>query len=565
MLSVGTKVFIFCISFSDLDQEEHLIVTVPVQDQGDFLDRRMGQDEPAVPMGGPLEINIQVEQCENLQDGFGSVPVPESWAIKETPECKSVFPESSLAPTDSVLSPTAAPAFTLAPAPASHSSPEPPPSSCSAPAPALDTVTIPAASQASTPATTTAPAPPLSPAQASFATHGSVTPPAPAPTPAPVTAPTPTIVPIAASVSEPHVDPPHGIDSAPAPAPNKKQDTLRPSDLEPRQCLEVPGESPVVVPEPDCNDSPKQPEPTRKTKIDVSKPSSLKMKAPPPEIESTNEEQEFPAPKAMYNFDPDSMDFSFNPFISGGSKIPNSPPPCGSNDSPRLEPLGCSTPAYEQSTTHVGEVTEPISETKPVMLEFGLDDGMASKPPPRKLGTKKTISKLGARKQKPKGLVPPSKPAPKSTGSEPASQTVTEPVSKTMSEPTSAHLPETVVPLSESSAPLNLDDIPIPKAGSYNFDPNQWEDPDFNPFGSNNKMSSSPVLPKGPYSSDPENSDDSANPFKPTNSLNTEGATGVAAPAENKVKDIGKQKVRSLSDEKIPKQIPKTAKDRTME
>lgn len=43
----------------------------------------------------------------------------------------------------------------------------------------------------------------------------------------------------------------------------------------------------------------------------------------------------------------------------------------------------------------------------------------------------------------------------------------------------------------------DLDDLPLPKS-SYNFDPNQWEDPNFNPFGGNSALSSSPTVTKAP-------------------------------------------------------------------
>ncbi|XP_077326093.1 transforming acidic coiled-coil-containing protein 1 isoform X2 [Lithobates pipiens] len=43
----------------------------------------------------------------------------------------------------------------------------------------------------------------------------------------------------------------------------------------------------------------------------------------------------------------------------------------------------------------------------------------------------------------------------------------------------------------------DLDDLAIPKS-SYNFDPNQWEDPNFNPFGGNSALSSSPTVTKAP-------------------------------------------------------------------
>ncbi|XP_040202178.1 transforming acidic coiled-coil-containing protein 1 isoform X2 [Rana temporaria] len=43
----------------------------------------------------------------------------------------------------------------------------------------------------------------------------------------------------------------------------------------------------------------------------------------------------------------------------------------------------------------------------------------------------------------------------------------------------------------------DLDDHPLPKS-SYNSDPNQWEDPNFNPFGGNSALSSSPTVTKAP-------------------------------------------------------------------
>ncbi|CAI9619095.1 unnamed protein product [Staurois parvus] len=43
----------------------------------------------------------------------------------------------------------------------------------------------------------------------------------------------------------------------------------------------------------------------------------------------------------------------------------------------------------------------------------------------------------------------------------------------------------------------DLDDLPLPKS-SYNFDSSQWEDPNFNPFGGQSALSSSPTVTKAP-------------------------------------------------------------------
>lgn len=465
-----------------MDQEEHLIVTAPVADQDIFLSHNMGQDEPAVPVGGPLKVNIQTleaEQTENLTEALGSVPVPVSSSVKETPEvakCTAPSPEPSLAP---VL--------------------------VADPVPDV----------------------------------------APAPSPAPSPAPAPSPEPVSVLSSE----------SAASPAP------------------EPPEQKPLAEPEPQCNGL-NQTEPTQKTKTSKSKPPSLKIKASLDELVQTNEEQELPVPKATYKFDPDQLDDSFNPFTSGGSKIQNSPPPCGSSSLARPEPLGSSLPVCEASSAapSEAEMMESSSEVKPVMLEFGLDEGTVRKPPPRKSGGKKTISKLAAKKQKPKVSEASCKPAPEPTVSETDSQPVSEPVSQPASEPVSEPapepvsdpLPETVLPVSDSSAPLNLDDVPIPKSGTYNFDPSQWDDPNFNPFGSNSTMSGSPVLPKSSYSFDPDNFDDSVDPFKPSKTLSTEESSSSAPQPEKKVKDGGKQKAGHPAGEKKARQIPKKSKERTI-
>ncbi|KAG7229739.1 hypothetical protein INR49_012535 [Caranx melampygus] len=362
---------------TDVDQEEHLIVTAPVRSQDILLSHDMGQDEPAVHMGGPLDVNMHTEQEENLPEALGSVPVPDTSSVNETPEVAKCTPPS----------------------------------------------------------------------------------PEPSPAPAPI--------PVADPVQE----------EAPAPAPTPEPESAaQSSELAPAQALEPPEEKPIAVSEPEQNGLPNQTQPTRKTKTSKSKPPSLKMKAAVDEPAQTNEEEELPVPKAAYNFDPDQLDASFNPFTSGGSKIQNSPPPCGSNSAPRLEPIGCSFPVSETSSAAPADTAESASEVKPVMLEFSLDEGTT---------------------------------------------------------------------------------------GAYNFDPSQWDDPNFNPFGSNNKMSNSPELPRGSYNFDPDNFDDSVDPFKPSKGLSTEDSSSSTAQPEKKVKDGAKQKAGHPPGEKKVRQIPKKGKERT--
>ncbi|XP_047439305.1 transforming acidic coiled-coil-containing protein 1 isoform X2 [Mugil cephalus] len=452
---------------TDLEQEENLIVTAPAEDI--LRGRNMGQGEPAVPMGGPLEINIQTleeEQTEHLPDDLGSVPAPDSSSLKEAAKCAAPAQE-----------------------------------------PMHDTTSIAVAD------------------------------------PAPYLASAPS--------------------SAPLPEPEVQSGELAASSAP-----EAPEEKALAEPEPTCNGLTNQAEPTPTAKSAKSKPPSLKIKATPDEVVQTNEEEELPLPKAAYKFDPDQLDDSFNPFTSGGSKIQNSPPPCGPSSLHRLEPIGSSLPVCEASSGAQAETVAPSSssssEAKPVLLEFGLDEGAASKPPPKRLGGKKTISKLAAKKQRPKVSEASSKPAPEPPAPETDSQPAPEPASQSIPEPVSDAIAETSLPVSDSSAPVNLDDVPIPKTGVYNFDPSQWDDPNFNPFGSNSKVSGSPVLPKGSYSFDPDNFDDSVDPFKPSASITNEDSSSSAPQPEKKVKEGSKQKARQAPGEKKPRQIPKKNKEKAI-
>ncbi|XP_029989478.1 transforming acidic coiled-coil-containing protein 1-like isoform X2 [Sphaeramia orbicularis] len=341
-------------------------------------------------------------------------------------------------------------------------------------------------------------------------------------------------------------------DLAPAAAPAPELDSTQSSECAAGPAPDHPAEKPLADSELQCNGLPSEKEMPKKTKTSKSKTPPINIKTSFKEDPQVDEAQEIPVPKASYNFDLDSLDDSFNPFTSGGSKIQNSPPPCGTSSLPRLEPLGSSLPVCDAGSAAPAEVeTNELSEAKPVVLEFGLDNGALSKPPPRKLGGKKTISKGAAKKQKPKVSEVSSKPAP-------------EPTVASDSQPLSEPVPETTLPVSDSTASLNLDDVPIPKTGANNFDPSQWDDPNFNPFGSNSKMNNSPVLPKGSYSFDPDNFDDSVDPFKPSKTLGAEDSSSSGPQPDKKVKDGGKPKAGPPSGEKKVRQIPKKSKERTI-
>ncbi|XP_054640878.1 transforming acidic coiled-coil-containing protein 1 isoform X2 [Dunckerocampus dactyliophorus] len=461
---------------TDVEQDEHLIVTAPAGDDKNLLFHNMGQDEPTTPVLDPLEMNTRhlgAQQNGNLSDPIDSEPIIDSFSETLVPGVE----KSTVLLTDLPCEETLVPEVTKCTVP----SPEPP----------CDTIPV--------------------------------------------------------LVEQPHLD--FALASSAGPA----IDSVQVSEADLYPAVNLPEEKPLVDSEAQNNGVVNQSvEFSSKTKTRKSKPPSLEISDAPREEVQSSEEQEL-VPKASYNFDPDQLDDNFNPFTSGGSKIQNSPPPCSTRTFPRLEPLGSSLPVYEDSgAAELASATESTSEAKSVMLEFGVDEGAVSKPPPKKLGLRKTTSKL-KKQVKPKVPETSCEPAPEPIISEP----VSDPAS--ISEPA----PVTNFSVSDSTVPLNLDDVPIPRKGTYNFDPSQWDDPNFNPFGSNSKASSSPVLPKGSYTFDPDKFDDSVDPFKPSKTLNNEDVSSCSTLPEKKLKDGSKQKAEHPEGEKKVRQITKKSKART--
>ncbi|XP_016364193.1 transforming acidic coiled-coil-containing protein 3-like isoform X2 [Sinocyclocheilus rhinocerous] len=190
-------------------------------------------------------------------------------------------------------------------------------------------------------------------------------------------------------------------------------------------------------------------------------------------------------PVGSFNLDFDNLD-SLNPFQTGGSKIPNSPligkasvvsdPPLPSQETKREPELSVHTPdvptssdasipPQENSTATEGSSsTVPLKENQ-MLLEFNFDDGaeVKRKPPPKRLGVKR-----------PAGAKPVTKKpvAPATENKEPEPKQL------------SPKNPEETEPV----------DVPPPK-GSYTFDFDKFDDPNFNPFGTKATMGNSP--PRG--------------------------------------------------------------------
>uniref|UniRef100_A0A672R7F2 Uncharacterized LOC107588652 n=1 Tax=Sinocyclocheilus grahami TaxID=75366 RepID=A0A672R7F2_SINGR len=206
-----------------------------------------------------------------------------------------------------------------------------------------------------------------------------------------------------------------------------------------------------------------------------------------------DEESPFP-PSASYKWDPDNFE-NIDPFRTGGSKVANSPVLgrkadfTSVSDTPvAVEEPRASSPAKEQP---INIEEQPITKRQPVRLEFDYseDSGEAPRntPPPKNLG-KKPGAKMPIRKPK-LGI----KKAPP---------------------PQTEQLDNAPVPALSN----DIDDIPIPK-GLYNFDPNKWDDPNFNPFSSKTGVPNSPRLSRGSYNFDHGSFDGSIDPFNSSNKM----------------------------------------------
>ncbi|XP_077582284.1 transforming acidic coiled-coil-containing protein 1 isoform X2 [Stigmatopora nigra] len=526
----------------DADQDEQLIVTASFGDYNNLLLQNMGQDEPAVPKQDPEQLEAQ--QNTFLSKPLDYVPVPDSFPetfISGSVKCTVPWPEPAREETlvpeemkctvpclESHLEEPLPPEVVKCPVPV----PDPPqvealvPEMVKCPVPVPDHPRV----EALVPEVVKCPVPVPDPPrlEASVPDMATCTVPSPALSPQDII-----------SLLENKPD----LELAPASSPVPAKTSVPSSEAVPDPLMEQSGKA-FVDSELQNSGVIQTSESSSKNKTRKPKPSSLSMKEIQNEETQSNEEQELPVPKASYKFDPDQIDESFNPFTSGGSKIQNSPPPCSSITFPRPEPLGSS--CIEDNTP--GPTKDLRSEAKPLILDFDLGEETVHKPPPKKLGCKKTTSKL-KKQVKPKVPVTTREPEPV--------------VSKLVSDPTSVpeKAPETKVADSDSNIPLNVDDIPIPKKGTYNFDPSQWDDPNFNPFGSNSTLSNPPELPKCSNSVNPDMFEDSVDPFKPSSTLRNDDFSSDSTQCENKTKDESQQKAEEPVREK--KRIPKKNKERT--
>lgn len=181
--------------------------------------------------------------------------------------------------------------------------------------------------------------------------------------------------------------------------------------------------------------------------------------------------------KGSYNLDFDNLD-AINPFQTGGSKIQNSPVPgrkVSNNEPPAEEskPANVDVPEVTQELPVSPEMKPPASKSQPVdapvkkspikegpvKLEFGFDEGteVKKKPPFKKFG------------KRPPGLKP-----------------------KEGKQVSDVKPPEEAPVKPDSSDTV---DVPVAK-GSYSFDFEKFDDPNFNPFGTKSGLNNSPMCSK---------------------------------------------------------------------
>lgn len=170
-----------------------------------------------------------------------------------------------------------------------------------------------------------------------------------------------------------------------------------------------------------------------------------------------------------------------SPLVSGGGRVQNSPPV-----GRKSVPLTTAPEAVEVTPSESGGQEDLPAKGLSVRLEFDYsedkgnwDSQQENAPPTKKIG-KKPVAKMPLRRPKMK---------------------------KT---------PEKLdnnAPASPPRSPTEPNDIPIAK-GTYTFDIDKWDDPNFNPFSSTSKMQESPKLPQQSYNFDPDACEESLDPFK---------------------------------------------------
>ncbi|XP_010857525.1 PREDICTED: transforming acidic coiled-coil-containing protein 2 isoform X1 [Bison bison bison] len=258
----------------------------------------------------------------------------------------------------------------------------------------------------------------------------------------------------------------------------KRTKKPRPPSLKKKQITKKPPETPPV--------KETQHEPTEESSGPSRESQTAKTNTEPARAEASSSAllEETPlepaaAPKAACPLDSEGAEGAVPP-ASGGGRVQNSPP-----IGRRTLPPATAPEAVEVTPSDSGGQEDSPAKGLSVRLEFdysedkGSWDTQQETPPPTKKIGKKPVAKMPLRRPK-------MKKTPEKLDNTPASPT---------------------------RSPAEPNDIPIAK-GTYTFDIDKWDDPNFNPFSSTSKMQESPKLPQQSYNFDPDACDESTDPFK---------------------------------------------------
>ncbi|KAM6306199.1 transforming acidic coiled-coil-containing protein 2 isoform 1-T1 [Aegotheles albertisi] len=278
----------------------------------------------------------------------------------------------------------------------------------------------------------------------------------------------------------------YGTGSSSASSTLKRTKKSRPASLKKKQSAKKSLDAPPVKETPqepsdlgqtDC--APGEDKPVSEAKAD-----SVKPECTEPSKISAEKQEAPPVPEGSSPLDPDSFE-GISAFGTGGSKVQNSPPA-----NKKTLPLTTAPEAVEVTPPDTGGQDDPPVKGIAVRLEFDYseekgvsEDQQESTPPPKKAG-KKPGAKMPLRRPKTKKSV-----------------------EKLDNAPTTP-----------TKSPADPNEIPITK-GSYTFDIDKWDDPNFNPFSSSTKMQESPKLPQQTYSFEPDMCEDSIDPFKSSSKI----------------------------------------------
>lgn len=258
----------------------------------------------------------------------------------------------------------------------------------------------------------------------------------------------------------------------------KRTKKPRPPSLKKKQTTKKPTETPPVK---ETQQKPLEENPvsTEESRAFETKPELAKTEGSVPALLEEAPLEATALPKAACPLDPEAAEGAIPP-ASGSGRVQNSPPV-----GRKTWPLATAPEAVEVTPSDSGGQEDSPVKGLSVRLEFdysedkGSWDTQQENPPPTKKLGKKPVAKMPLRRPK-------MKKNPEKLDNTPASPT---------------------------RSPDEPNDIPIAK-GTYTFDIDKWDDPNFNPFSSTSKMQDSPRLPQQSYNFDPDACDESVDPFK---------------------------------------------------